>query len=78
MQHLEVSGAVRPLQESLGVKGLSVLTDPSTRQPLGLQQDPNSISLGYNRCDVWYLCWMISNTGLCSFKCCSGMSRLLW
>ena len=27
---------------------VSVLTDPSTRQPLGLQQDPNSSSLGYN------------------------------
>jgi len=26
----------------------SVVTDPSTRQPLGLQQDPTSSSLGYN------------------------------
>ena len=29
-------------------------------------------------CDVWYLCWMSSNMGLCSLKCCSGMSSLLW
>jgi len=27
---------------------LSVLTDPSTGQPLGLQQDPTSSSLGCN------------------------------
>ena len=27
---------------------LSVLIDPSTRQPLGLQRNPNSISQGYN------------------------------
>ena len=29
-------------------------------------------------CDVWYICWKNSNMGLCSFKCCSGMSSLLW